>query len=27
MNDGDLIVLVGCGAGLGWGGITLRWSK
>ncbi|MGM7683222.1 3-oxoacyl-ACP synthase III family protein [Cytobacillus sp. Hm23] len=27
IKDGDLIVLVGYGAGLGWGGIALRWGK
>lgn len=27
IRDGDLVVLVGYGAGLGWGAITLRWGK
>jgi 3-oxoacyl-[acyl-carrier-protein] synthase III len=27
IKDGDLVVLVGYGAGLGWGAITLRWGK
>ena len=27
IQDGDLIVLVGYGAGLGWGAIALRWGR
>jgi 3-oxoacyl-[acyl-carrier-protein] synthase-3 len=27
IKDGDLVVLVGYGAGLGWGAIVLRWGK
>ena len=27
IRDGDMVVLVGYGAGLGWGAITLRWGK
>ncbi|QFT89702.1 3-oxoacyl-[acyl-carrier-protein] synthase 3 protein 1 [Bacillus sp. THAF10] len=27
IKEGDLVVLAGYGAGLGWGGITLRWGK
>lgn len=27
IKDGDLVVLVGYGAGLGWGAIALRWGK
>jgi 3-oxoacyl-[acyl-carrier-protein] synthase-3 len=27
IKDGDLVVLVGYGAGLGWGSIALRWGK
>lgn len=27
IQDGDLVVLVGYGAGLGWGAIALRWGK
>jgi 3-oxoacyl-[acyl-carrier-protein] synthase-3 len=27
IKDGDVVVLVGYGAGLGWGAIALRWGK
>lgn len=27
IKDGDLVILVGYGAGLGWGSIALRWGK
>lgn len=27
IKDGDLVVLVGYGAGLGWGAVALRWGK
>jgi 3-oxoacyl-[acyl-carrier-protein] synthase III len=27
IKDGDLVILVGYGAGLGWGAIALRWGK